>query len=598
MKSCIVLFIGFCLCLVACGSHQEYPEAMQQAIRCLETNPDSARFYLSSVDSILSEEPEETRMYHALLTLRAEDKLRIQQASDSVIKPIVAYYDKQGDPAKRLEAYYMLGRVYRTLGDSPRSLQAFQQAAEISHECDRPELSGCIYEQMSYLFAYQELYSEAIQAIKVSYRIYEKHGDARGVSVSLRNIARIFDKYQQIDSMAYYYQRAYKTALIAQDSIATNLILNEYISAFMDHGMIDKGAALIHKLPQEIKNKNPIALYSQGKICLHAGQLDSASMYFRKSLQQKVSLDVQREVYRQFASLSEKQGDLVQALRYERKSSQLKDSIARRTQTEAIYKIHTLYNYQQIEQEKDRLLLQTERQQKLLYLALFILLGLGILLSRGIRRFKQYRQNVAEQEKKLADLRLELEREKDTEQEQKHEIQKNQTQIKELELLIEAAQKERDKKTETCQHLQYQITQLEISNRHIQLYMDEKVLARQEKELRKQEMRQTPIYLWFHEEKHWDHVPENAPQWEELRDLIKQCFPQFIPRLHTLYPKISEIELRTCFLLKLEVPLKAFPKVMNKGNASAISNLRTRLYKKFFNKDGSASDLDKFITDL
>lgn len=598
MKSCIVLFIGFCLCLVACGSHQEYPEAMQQAIRCLETNPDSARFYLSSVDSILSEEPEETRMYHALLTLRAEDKLRIQQASDSVIKPIVAYYDKQGDPAKRLEAYYMLGRVYRTLGDSPRSLQAFQQAAEISHECDRPELSGRIYEQMSYLFAYQELYSEAIQAIKVSYRIYEKHGDARGVSVSLRNIARIFDKYQQIDSMAYYYQRAYKTALIAQDSIATNLILNEYISAFMDHGMIDKGATLIHKLPQEIKSKNAIALYSQGMICLNAGQLDSASMYFRKSLQQKASLDVQREVYRQFASLSEKQRDLVQALRYERKSSQLKDSIARRTQTEAIYKIHTLYNYQQIEQEKKRLLLQNEHQQKLLYLSLSILLGLGILVSWSIRRFKQYRQNVAEQEKKLADLRIELEREKDTEQEQKHEIQKNQIQIKELELLIETARKERDENINVRLHLQQKIKQLEISNRHIQLNMDEKALARQEKELRKQEMRQAAIYLWFHEEKHWDHVPENAPQWEELRDLIKQCFPQFIPHLHTLHPKISEMELRVCFLLKLEVPLKAFPKIMNKGNASVISNLRTRLYKKFFNKDGLTSDLDKFVTDL
>lgn len=253
MKSCITLFI--CLCLSACGFQKEYPEAMRQAIRCLETDPDSALFYLSSVDSILSEESEETRMYHALLTLRAEDKLYIRQTSDSIILPIVSYYDKQGDPAKQLEAYYMLGRVYRTLGDSPRSLQAFQQAAEISHECDRPELSGRLYEQMSYLFAYQELYSEAIQAIKVSYRIYEKHGDARGVSVSLRNIARIFDKYQQIDSMAYYYQRAYNTALIAQDSIATNLILNEYISAFMDHGMIDKGAALIHKLPQEIKKQ-------------------------------------------------------------------------------------------------------------------------------------------------------------------------------------------------------------------------------------------------------------------------------------------------------------------------------------------------------
>ena len=111
-------------------------------------------------------------------------------------------------------------------------------------------------------------------------------------------------------------------------------------------------------------------------------------------------------------------------------------------------------------------------------------------------------------------------------------------------------------------------------------------------------MRQSAIYLWFHEESHWEHIPEAAPQWEELRNLIKDCFPQFIVRLHTLYPKISEMELRTCFLLKLEIPLKAFPKIMNKASASAISNLRIRLYKKLFNKEGTASELDEFIADL
>ena len=262
-----------------------YPAAMQRAIGLLSTRPDSALYYLSQLDSQMADEPEETRMYHALLTLRAEDKLYVRQTSDSLIKSIVIYYNKQGDATKRLEAYYMLGRIYRTIGNLPQSLQAFQQAAEISHKCDRPELSGRIYEQMSYLFAYQELYPEAIQAIKASHKIFQKHGDAKGVSISLRNIARIFDRYQQVDSMAYYYRRAYETALTTQDSIVTNLILNEYISAFIDHGVIDKGAALIHKLPQEIKDKNPIALYSQGMICLHAGQADSASMYFRKSLQ-------------------------------------------------------------------------------------------------------------------------------------------------------------------------------------------------------------------------------------------------------------------------------------------------------------------------
>ena len=113
MKNCFALFIGFCLCLSACGLQKEYPEAMQQAIRCLDTNPDSARFYLASISSSIPEEPEETRMYHALLTLRAEDKLYVRQTSDSLIKSIVTYYNKQGDTAKRLEAYYMLGRIYR-----------------------------------------------------------------------------------------------------------------------------------------------------------------------------------------------------------------------------------------------------------------------------------------------------------------------------------------------------------------------------------------------------------------------------------------------------------------------------------------------------
>ncbi len=594
-----LLFLSVLFAGLSCQrAEKSYPSAMQRAISLLSARPDSALYYLSQLDSQMADEPEETRMYHALLTLRAEDKLYVRQTSDSLIKSIVIYYNKQGDATKRLEAYYMLGRIYRTIGNLPQSLQAFQQAAEISHKCDRPELSGRIYEQMSYLFAYQELYPEAIQAIKASHKIFQKHGDAKGVSISLRNIARIFDRYQQVDSMAYYYRRAYETALTTQDSIVTNLILNEYISAFIDHGVIDKGAALIHKLPQEIKDKNPIALYSQGMICLHAGQADSASMYFRKSLQQKASLYLQRDIYRQLSTLNEKQGEVAQALHYERTCAMLKDSIAAITQTEAVYKIHALYNYQKIKQEKDRLLLQNERQQKLLYLSLLTLLGIGILISWGIRRFKQYKQNVAQQKKELANLRVELEREKETEQKQEHELQKNQTKIEELELLIETARKERDEKTETCQQLQRQISQLEISNRHIRLNMDEKALARQEKELRKQEMRQSAIYLWFHEESHWNHIPESAPQWEELRNLIKDCFPQFIVRLHTLYPKISEMELRTCFLLKLEIPLKAFPKIMNKANASAISNLRTRLYKKLFNKEGTASELDEFIVDL
>lgn len=600
MKNCFALFIGFCLCLSACGLQKEYPEAMQQAIRCLDTNPDSARFYLASISSNIPEEPEETRMYHALLTLRAEDKLYVRQTSDSLIKSIVAYYNKQGDAAKRLEAYYMLGRIYRDLDEPLEALKAFQEAADLGKKTQQYDLLGRVYEQKMYVFSYQNLLAEASEMANKSYDYYCMQKDTIGITYALRNKARLYSKINQKDSMEICYQKAVRIAFNAKDTLTAYSILRELAAILADLRRYDDSEKALAYIPEKSKKENAITLYNIARIHLYRQQEDSARDYLLKALQAKYNKNIylQKSIYQQLSSLSEKQGEVAQALRYERTCAMLKDSIAAITQTEAIYKIHALYNYQKIKQEKDRLLLQNEHQQKLLYLSLLILLGIGILISWGIRRFKQYKQNVAQQKKELANLRVELEREKETEQKQEHELQKNQTKIEELELLIETARKERDEKTETCQQLQRQISQLEISNRHIRLNMDEKALARQEKELRKQEMRQSAIYLWFHEESHWDHIPEAAPQWEELRNLIKDCFPQFIVRLHTLYPKISEMELRTCFLLKLEIPLKAFPKIMNRASASAISNLRTRLYKKLFNKEGTASELDEFIADL
>lgn len=600
MKNCFALFIGFCLCLSACGLQKEYPEAMQQAIRCLDTNPDSARFYLASISSNILEEPEETRMYHALLTLRAEDKLYVRQTSDSLIKSIVTYYNKQGDTAKRLEAYYMLGRIYRDLDEPLEALKAFQEAADLGKKTQQYDLLGRVYEQKMYVFSYQNLLAEASEMANKSYDYYCMQKDTIGITYALRNKARLYSKINQKDSMEICYQKAVRIAFNAKDTLTAYSILRELAAILADLHRYDDSEKALAYIPEKSKKENAITLYNIAHIHLYRQQEDSARYYLLKALQAKYNKNIylQKSIYQQLSSLSEKQGEVAQALRYERTCAMFKDSIAAITQTEAIYKIHALYNYQKIKQEKDRLLLQNEHQQKLLYLSLLILLGISILISWGIRRFKQYKQNVAQQKKELANLRVELEREKETEQKQEHELQKNQTKIEELELLIETARKERDEKTETCQQLQRQISQLEISNRHIRLNIDEKALARQEKELRKQEMRQSAIYLWFHEESHWEHIPEAAPQWEELRNLIKDCFPQFIVRLHTLYPKISEMELRTCFLLKLEIPLKAFPKIMNKASASAISNLRIRLYQKLFNKEGTASELDKFIADL
>lgn len=102
-----LLFLFILFAGLSCQrAEKSYPSAMQRAISLLSARPDSALYYLSQLDSQMADEPEETRMYHRLLTLAAEDKLYVPHTSDSLIREIVRYYEGYGDSDKLMMAYY------------------------------------------------------------------------------------------------------------------------------------------------------------------------------------------------------------------------------------------------------------------------------------------------------------------------------------------------------------------------------------------------------------------------------------------------------------------------------------------------------------
>ena len=87
-----LLFLSVLFAGLSCQrAEKSYPSAMQRAISLLSARPDSALYYLSQLDSQMADEPEETRVYHRLLTLAAEDKLYVPHTSDSLIREIVRY---------------------------------------------------------------------------------------------------------------------------------------------------------------------------------------------------------------------------------------------------------------------------------------------------------------------------------------------------------------------------------------------------------------------------------------------------------------------------------------------------------------------------
>lgn len=104
------------------------------------------------------------------------------------------------------------------------------------------------------------------------------------------------------------------------------------------------------------------------------------------------------------------------------------------------------------------------------------------------------------------------------------------------------------------------------------------------------------IYHLFHQ---WSEgsAKITGEQWKELQAAIDLTYPRFTDRLLTLHPKLSEIELRICYLIKISLPLKTIAQMLNRNN-SAITNARTRMYKKLKGEEGKAKFFDQFIADL
>ena len=106
-----VLWIFILLLLAACQGHQpSFPPELVEAEGLANAYPDSALSVLRTMNMNRADVSEETRMLHRLLTVKAEDKLYVLHSSDSLMLPVVRFYEKRGDKKRLAEA---LKRGYR-----------------------------------------------------------------------------------------------------------------------------------------------------------------------------------------------------------------------------------------------------------------------------------------------------------------------------------------------------------------------------------------------------------------------------------------------------------------------------------------------------
>ena len=377
MKQFLTILLLSLIGFTACRHHTAYPLAMQQAEQLMSTRPDSALTLLQGMADTLAALPEETQMYHQLLTIQAKDKLYITHTSDSLINRIVSFYEDYGNSDRLMMAYFYQGSTFRDMNDAPRALKAFHQTIDAGKKTKNLTLLGQAYGQMGTLFTYQHLYDEALEMKRKALQYYTIQKDSIRYPILNRDIARIYSARNRKDSALHYYQEAYNMASNMNLSRQQNNIASEIGCLYYDLEKIDTAKVILKRIISINSNATNALLYI-GKIYHIQNQPDSASYFLKKVLNSK-EIKHRRTAYHHLTQLSESKGNLKDALFFWKKYRLLQDSIEMFTQTENISRYHLLYRFQRTEKERDALLLDNQQKKIHLYgLATIIILMMSV----------------------------------------------------------------------------------------------------------------------------------------------------------------------------------------------------------------------------
>ena len=109
------------------------------------------------------------QMLQQLEELERQNRAYETFTSDSLAERLVQYFDRHGDANERMRSHYILGCVYRDLGEAPHAIDCYHNALSYAdttaNDCDYNTLMG-INGQMAVIFHQQNLPQDEIQAIR------------------------------------------------------------------------------------------------------------------------------------------------------------------------------------------------------------------------------------------------------------------------------------------------------------------------------------------------------------------------------------------------------------------------------------------------
>lgn len=538
----------------------------------MEAHPQAAYDSLCRFDSLeMGNASRKVVMKQRLLMAKAQNKLYLQLSADTKFQEVVDYYDSWGTDNEKMQAYYLLGCVYRDQKDAPKAMMSYKKAIEcadtLRKECDYKVLFG-IYGQMADIYRYQYLHKQSIECYKkYSYYAAKANNMAsyiQGFELIASEYYALGDTLKAVEQIKKGY-RQYKAHGMRQDAaqmlptlIYVCLQRAQYQQAHYYMDIYEKESGLFDKNNNILTGREHY-YKAKGMYFLGINRIDSAEYYYRKLGRYGFKYETAQgllAIYRICLN-----SDSIK--KYSVLCEQEMDKILNGTQANAVVQAASLYDYSRLQQNINKEKLSKVRNKYLAILFVFILSLVFIIL---VRHYKRIKRKMAEELNKANKdyVMIAQKMKKACEDLKMLQVDK--------EAFIQQKQEEVSSLQATLHKYKEKYDLLDLADKNNALLASDVVVRFKEMATQKRNGKK---------------AQEN--DWQELRLIFQQKLPLLFEKMRT--SKLSPQELKVCMLVYLTMDNTEVATLID-TTTKTVNNAKQKVNNKIFG-DKSASSLYK-----
>ena len=569
---------------MACSGQHEQRAKLDRIDSLMNDHPDSALTMLDSLKAEKANWSKSLRMRFNLLEAKAQNKADVPFTSDSIAKEFTHYYDNHGTANERMLAHYLLGCVYRDLGDSPQAvdcyLDAIAKADTFAIDCDYNTLFR-VYAQMASIYHKQLLLSNEIETRKQTYHYALLAKDTLNAIFALDKSTSAYILLNKTDSaelllkniQKLYYKHGFVQKALQSSTTLMHIYINEQarlsdLKLLIDNYDIHSN---LFDSNHELHGKTRLYYYYKGKYYEGINKLDSAEYYYRKVYHTNMSFTEQNSMYRGLLSIYKKRHLADSIAKYAQLYCEVNDSSIAKKDQQLTAQMAASYNYSLYQKEALENESKANKAKLILISFIFFVLFCSIIL------WKKYKEIRKKKQEEIEDLKAEHIR-------ATYEYSRN---IYTMQLLekthkqdIELMKKENDGYENKMAELIEENKRLEETIKYVEQqkgisqYLDNTT-----------EFMKTDIVKHLKELELKPLSAINEKDWIDLDTEVSKYFPNLVLDLHNS-PKVTKQKKQVCLLVIIKISDSCIANWLNL-KPNRISNIKSELNEMLFGESSA-----------